>query len=221
MPASNGTSPLERVRGRLRTLGPASLSASELFALVIGSNGRRLPAFLVAERLVETYGGRIRSLLSAGPSELERVPGVGAASAAAITAALELGLRAQQESRPHRPRMTGPDDVYRLMAPRLRDLPHEQFHSLLLNAQHRVLREVMITRGILDASLVHPREVFRPAILERASSIILVHNHPSGDPSPSAEDREVTRQIREAGRTIGIPVLDHVIVADEGWQSVS
>jgi DNA repair protein RadC len=105
------------------------------------------------------------------------------------------------------------------MSPRLVDLPHEEFHSLLLNTQHRVLRDVLVTRGILDASLIHPREVFRPAILERAASVILVHNHPSGDPTPSAEDRVVSRQMAEAGRSIGIMVLDHVVVADDGWAS--
>jgi DNA repair protein RadC len=150
---------------------------------------------------------------------LEALPGVGRATACRIIAALELGLRAAEEEGPDRPRIRGPGDVHRLMAPRLRDLPHEEFHVLLLNTQHRVLREVLVTRGILDASLIHPREVFRPAILTNAASVILVHNHPSGDPAPSAEDRGVSRQLAEAGRTVGIRVLDHIVVATEGWAS--
>jgi DNA repair protein RadC len=165
-------------------------------------------------------GGRLRTLAHATPADLERVPGVGAATSARILAALELGARLAGEELPERPRIRGPEDVYDLVGPRMRDLPHEEFHALLLNTQHRVLRDVMVTRGILDASLIHPREVFRPAILERAAAVVLVHNHPSGDPMPSAEDRTVTRQMTEAGRTIGIPVLDHLIVADRGWQSV-
>ena len=107
------------------------------------------------------------------------------------------------------------------MGPRLRDLDQEEFHVLLLTSQHRVIREVLITRGILDASLIHPREVFKPAIIESAAAVILLHNHPSGDSTPSGEDRAVTRQLVDAGRTIGIPVLDHVILGDTGFTSMS
>jgi len=106
------------------------------------------------------------------------------------------------------------------MAPHLRDLEHEEFHALLLNSQHAVIREVLVTRGILDASLIHPREVFRPAIESGAAALILVHNHPSGDPTPSAEDVAVTRQLEAAGRALGIPVLDHVIIGDGRWRAV-
>jgi DNA repair protein RadC len=106
------------------------------------------------------------------------------------------------------------------MAPQLRDLVQEEFHALLLNSQHAVIREVLVTRGILDASLIHPREVFRPAVEAGAAALILVHNHPSGDPTPSPEDLAVTRQLEAAGRTMGIPVLDHVIVGDGRWRAV-
>ena len=116
--------------------------------------------------------------------------------------------------------MRGPEDVYRCLGPTLRDLPHEEFHALLLNTQHRMMSEVLVTRGILDASLVHPREVFRPAVMEGASAIILVHNHPSGDPTPSTEDHSVTRRLTRAGRAIGIPVLDHVIIGDGRWCAI-
>jgi DNA repair protein RadC len=115
----------------------------------------------------------------------------------------------------------GPVDVWRRMGPVLRDLEQEEFHILLLNSQHHLIREVLVTRGILDASLIHPREVFRPAVSEGAAAVILVHNHPSGDPSPSAEDRAVTRQMVDAGRILGIPVLDHVIVGDGRWTAHS
>jgi DNA repair protein RadC len=115
----------------------------------------------------------------------------------------------------------GPGDVFQLMGPRLRHLPQEEFHVLLLNTRHRVVREVAVTRGILDASLIHPREVFRTVIVEGAAGIILVHNHPSGDPTPSPEDRAITRQLSEAGRALGIPVLDHVVIGDGRFSSLA
>ena len=117
--------------------------------------------------------------------------------------------------------MRGPRDVFDRMEPRLRDLPQEEFHALLLSARHSVIREVFITRGILDASLIHPREVFRPAITHSAAAIILVHNHPSGDPTPSAEDRAVTKQLGAVGRTVGIPVVDHVVIGDGRFTSLA
>ena len=209
----------QRPRERLRVLGPRALSLRELLALVIGSGGSGCSVLVVADRVLETVGGRLRSLSAASPADLEVIPGVGRATAARILAAAELGVRAREEGLPVRPRIRGPEDVHRLMAPRLRDLPHEEFHALLLNTQHRVLRDVTVTRGILDASLIHPREVFRPAILENAASVILVHNHPSGDPSPSVEDRAVTRQMIEAGRSIGIRVLDHIVVGEGRWET--
>ena len=138
-----------------------------------------------------------------------------------MVAALELGRRVAATSADDEEPIRGPADVFRRMGSRLRDLPQEEFHALLLNTRHRVLREVAVTRGILDASLIHPREVFRVAVIEGAAGIILVHNHPSGDPTPSPEDRAVTRQLREAGRALGIPVLDHVVVGDGCWRSLA
>jgi DNA repair protein RadC len=210
-----------RPRERLRTVGPRVLSLRELLALIIGSGGSDASVLTLADRLLGAWGGRLRALASASPAELEAVPGIGEATAARLLAALELGRRAAEESVPDRPRIRGPVDVHALMAPRLRDLPHEEFHALLLNTQHRVLRDVTVTRGILDASLIHPREVFRPAIVENAAAVILVHNHPSGDPSPSPEDRAVTRQMRDAGRAIGIRILDHIVVGWGGWASAA
>jgi DNA repair protein RadC len=107
------------------------------------------------------------------------------------------------------------------VGPLLRDLRQEEFHALLLNTQHRIIRDVLVTRGILDASLIHPREVFRAAIVESAAGVILVHNHPSGDPTPSQEDRAVTRQLVSAGSAVGIPVLDHVIVGEGRYVSLA
>jgi DNA repair protein RadC len=116
--------------------------------------------------------------------------------------------------------VSGPPDVFRHFHARLRDEAQERFMVLLLDGRHRVLREEIVSQGTLTASLVHPREVFRPALREAAAALVLIHNHPSGDPSPSREDREVTARLQQAGEVLGIPVLDHVIVADQGFVSL-
>ena len=155
------------------------------------------------------------------PGVLEVQPGVGTATAARIVAAMELGRRAAVESRDEDEPIRGPGDVFARVGPLLRDLNQEEFHALLLNTQHRVIRTVLVTRGILDAALIHPREVFRMAIVESAAGVILVHNHPSGDPSPSREDRAVTRELVAAGTAVGIPVLDHVIIGGKSFVSLA
>jgi DNA repair protein RadC len=139
--------------------------------------------------------------------------------AARVAAALELGRRLAREGPLERERIRGPRDVFERCAPGLRDVLQEEFRVLLLNTQHAVLRDVLVTRGTLDSSVVHPREVFRIAVAEGAAGVILVHNHPSGDPTPSAEDREVTRQLAGAGQVLGIGVLDHVVIGDARYVS--
>lgn len=210
-------SPGDRPRERLRAVGARHLSIRELMALLVGSGGAGGSAMEVAGRILERADGSLRRLAAADPATLEAVPGVGRATAARVAAALELGRRAGAEGTGDDDPIRGPADVFRRMGPRLRDLPQEEFHALLLNTRHRVVREVPVTRGILDASLIHPREVFRAAVVEGAAGVILVHNHPSGDPTPSPEDRAVTRQLAAAGRALGIPVLDHVVVGGTRW----
>ncbi len=189
--------------------------------MLVGSGGQAGSALDVAEQILARVGGSLSGLASLPTGALQAVAGVGRATATRIEAALELGRRAREEPAPGRPHVQGPEDVFRLLGPRLRDLRHEEFHALLLNAQHRVIRDVLVTRGILDASLVHPREVFKAAVVESASGIVLVHNHPSGDPAPSLEDRAVTRQMAHAGRSLGIPILDHVIVGHGRFVSLA
>ncbi len=202
-------------------MGARHLSVRELLALLVGSGTAGGTAVEVAERLLRQGDGSLRRLGAMDPRTLEEIAGVGGATAARLLAALELGRRAAAETFEVDEPVRGPADVFRRMGPRLRDLEQEEFHALLLNARHRVIREVAVTRGILDASLIHPREVFRLAVVEAAAGVILVHNHPSGDPTPSAEDRAVTRQLAEAGRALGIPVLDHVVVGDGAWRSAA
>jgi DNA repair protein RadC len=138
--------------------------------------------------------------------------GIGGATADRIEAMLELGRRYCAEQRADGESIRSPRDVYAVMAPRMEDLGVEEFHILVLDSQHRLERDITITRGILNASLVHPREVFREAIAERAAAIILCHNHPSGDPTPSADDRQITEQLVAAGRLLDLPVHDHVVI---------
>jgi DNA repair protein RadC len=209
----------ERPRERLRSLGPAALRTAELLAILTSSGAGGRNALEVAENLYARFGRSLRRLGSAPNSQLMAVPGIGAARATAVQAALELGRRAAEEVRHEDDRVTTPRDVYRRFELRLRDLRQEEFHVLLLSTQNAVLRDVMVTRGILDASVVHPREVFAPALAEAAAAVILVHNHPSGDPTPSPADREITRQLVDAGRLLGIPVRDHVVVGNGRFAS--
>jgi len=202
----------ERPRERLRTLGSQALSTSELIATLLGSGQQGTSAMACAQVLFEQCGGSLGRLASMPLAALTRIRGVGVARATAVHAALELGRRMAGEAREAGLPLRGPRDVAAAFAPRLQDAPVEEFHVAILDAQHRLERDVLITRGLLNSSLVHPREVFREAIAERAAAVILVHNHPSGDPTPSAEDRAVTEQLVAAGRLLDIPVHDHIIV---------
>lgn len=211
----------ERPRERLRMVGAGALASRELLAILVGSGTGGRSAIDVAGELLGTTSGSLRRLASASPAELERTSGIGPAVSARVAAALELGRRLARESAGERPRIRGPADVHALCAPVMRDLKQEEFHVLLLTTQHTVARQIVVTRGVLDASVVHPREVFRTAINESAAAMILVHNHPSGDPTPSPEDRKVTRQLVDAGTIVGIPVLDHVVVGGDAFVSFS
>jgi DNA repair protein RadC len=211
----------DRPRERMRAVGARNLALRELIGLIVGSGTRGGSALEVADRLARLADGSLRRLGSMDVGVLEGVQGVGHATAARVLAALELGRRAAAEDGGAAGHVRGPADVFARMGPRLRDASQEEFHALLLNSRHRVLREVLVTRGILDSALIHPREVFRPAVAESAAGVILVHNHPSGDPTPSAEDRAVTRQLAEAGRAVGIPVLDHVVVGRGAYASLA
>jgi DNA repair protein RadC len=222
-PAGKATASLddESPRERLRAVGVRNLSLRELLALIIGSGYSGRSAVTVAEELVELSEGSLDRLASMDVGLLERVPGVGRAIASSLMAAFELGRRtAATTAGPGAP-IRGPSDVFARMGPRLRDLRQEEFHALLLNTRHRVLRQVLVTRGTMDSALIHPRDVFRHAVVEGAAAVILVHNHPSGDPAPSAEDRAVTLQLAKAGNVLGIPVLDHVVVGRFGFASLA
>jgi DNA repair protein RadC len=212
---------LDRPRERLWRLGPDALTAQELLAVLLGTGYPGRDALDVAGALLARVDGSLCRLAGRPAVEVARIPGVGRAKAARLAAALELGRRLEAEATPPPQRIRGPGDVQRLCSPRLRDLAVEEFHVLALGSQSQLLADMLITRGLLNSSLVHPREVFRAAIAEAAAGIIVVHNHPSGDPTPSADDRAVTRQLVEAGRLLDLPVYDHVIIGGERYISFS
>jgi DNA repair protein RadC len=213
MPGVLSTVPdTERPRERLWSLGAGALTTVELLALLLGTGGEGRSVLELAAGLLDSNDGSLRRLAQRPRAELLRTVGIGPTKAARLLAAIELGGRVAREERPPVQRIREPEDVVRLFQPRLRDLQVEEFHLLALDSQSQVLREVLVTRGLLNSSLVHPREVFRPAIAEAAAGIIIVHNHPSGDPTPSADDRVVTEQLVAAGRLLDIPVHDHVII---------
>jgi DNA repair protein RadC len=209
----------EGPRERLEWLGPEALRDDELLALLLRTGDRGRGAERLAAEVLDRHGG-LRGLARAAAAELRATPGIGPAKGATLAAALELGRRlATRRLRPGDAVRT-PRDVYRHFHARLRDAPHERFLVVLLDGRHRVLREVTTSQGTLTASLVHPREVFRSALREGAAALVLVHNHPSGDPTPSREDRDVTRRLVRAGELLGVPVLDHVVVAERGYVSL-
>jgi len=211
--------PAERPRERLWSLGPAALTSVELLAILLGTGIGGRTALDLAADLLEVGAGSLRRVAMRPRAELLQIEGIGPGKGARLLAAFEVGARLAGEDRPAAPRIREPEDVARLFQPRLRDLQVEEFHLLALDSQSQVLRQVLVTRGLLNSSLVHPREVFRAAIAEAAAGIIVVHNHPSGDPTPSTEDRTITRQLAEAGRLLDLPLYDHVVIAGDRFIS--
>ena len=209
----------DRPRERLEALGAEALSDAELLALLLRTGGRGADALAVASRLLAMHGG-LSALARAGGCDLASTAGIGPAKSATLRASLELGRRlAARRLEAGRP-IRGPADVFHHFHPHLRHAAQERFLVVLLDGRHRVLRQELVSQGTLTASLVHPREVFRPALRESAAALVLVHNHPSGDPTPSREDREITERLMRAGEILGIPVLDHVVVAERGYCSL-
>lgn len=209
----------DRPRERLDALGPEALSDAELLALLLRTGDRGADALAIASRLLAERGG-LPGLARAEGGDLVAIPGVGPAKSASLRASLEIGRRlAARRLAPGTP-IRSPLDVFRHFHPRLRHATQERFFVVLLDGRHRVLRYELVSQGTLTASLVHPREVFRPALRESAAALVLVHNHPSGDPTPSREDHEVTERLTRAGEILGIPVLDHVVVAERGYSSL-
>ncbi len=216
----------EAPRERLREVGAAALSDGELLAVLAGSGHASSGNALELARGLLARFGDLRRLSGVGTSELCSVPGLGNARASRLEAAWEIGRRVHSRELKLGCALTSSEQVFKHFGPLLSELKRERFYGLLLDSKNRLLRKAMISEGSLGASLVHPREAFRPAVCEAAAAVIFMHNHPSGDPGPSSEDRRITARLRRAGEILGIPVLDHVVVgrdgyfsfADSGWE---
>lgn len=210
--------PDDRPREKLLLHGPKTLSDSELLAIFIGNGTRGLSAIDLAKKLLEKHGG-ITELAGCSISELKSLKGIGDAKAVTIAAAFELGKRLKISPFHKKNIIRNPLDIVAYYAPRFLGVKKELFYVLLLNTAGQIFRETIVSEGLLDSSLVHPREVFRQAIVETAQSIILMHNHPSGNPEPSVQDKQITKQLMKAGEIIGIKVLDHIIIAGNSYCS--
>ncbi len=209
----------DRPRERLFALGSEALADAELVALLLRTGSRAGDALALATELLAAHGG-LQGLARAGARSAAELSGIGPAKTAALRAAVELGRRLAVRRLQAGAAIRSPVDIHRHFHPSLRFLPHERFLVVLLDGRHRVLGQELVSQGTLTASLVHPREVFRPALREAAAALVLVHNHPSGDPTPSREDREVTVRLVRAGEILGVPVIDHVVVAERGFCSL-
>ena len=205
--------PHDRPREKLDRLGAAGLGDNELLAIIVGHGSRQISALEVANLVLDAAAG-IHGLTRVSRDELGRVKGVGRAKAAQILAAVELGRRTLSRSPGDRIQFDGPEDVAAYLMPQYGSRSVEHFGIVLLDTKHRVLRTRVLSVGTLDASLVHPREVFREATLGGAAAIVLFHNHPSGDPVPSGDDVALTTRLVRAGDLMGVDVIDHIIVAD-------
>lgn len=199
---------------QLQQLGPGGMSDGDLLALVIGSSGQMLET---AHRIAEQYP--LERLVTLPWDELNRVPGLSEEAAAALAAAVELAKRGLDRGLGGLPKIIRPSDVLKAI-PEIREEKKEHFVCLYLNARTQLVHKAVVSVGTISGSLVHPREVFAPALEHAASAVILVHNHPSGDPTPSGDDLNLTRRLVEAGLILGIEVIDHIIVSQERWVSL-
>jgi DNA repair protein RadC len=210
----------ERPRERLYCNGAGALADAELLALQLGSGRRGQTAVEVAREMLAAYGS-LAGVASRELAELARRPGVGRAKAARLASAFELTRRLRARTPGSRIVLGSPAEVHAAFGPLMEDLQREVFRVALLDAQNGLLKDLIVSEGTLSASLVHPREVFRPALLEPAVSIILLHNHPSGDPSPSREDIKLTRQLVEGARLLDLRIHDHVVIGQGRYVSLA
>jgi DNA repair protein RadC len=210
----------ERPREKMQKSGADSLSDAELLALIlrVGDHASHQSAIDLGRNMLQTFGD-LRKLSSATFSEICGVKGAGPAKASSVLAALALGRRINTDKLENLERFTAPSQIFNHFHYRFRDRRREYFVVLLLDGKNRIILEEQISEGSLNQSIVHPREVYSRAVKESAAAVILVHNHPSGDPAPSREDREITRRLKEAGDVLGIRVLDHIIIGDGSYFS--
>lgn len=208
-----------RPRERLIQFGASSLSNAELLAIVLGTGTKNRNTVQLSEKLL-THFQTIDSIYRSTVEELCDIDGIGEAKAAKLLASLELGRRVSAASPAERPTISDPEDVVELLMPGMRYLDREHFKAIILNTKHQVLRIVDISIGSLSSSVVHPRELYKMVIRHNGAAVIVAHNHPSGDPTPSSEDIAVTKRLSEAGAVLGVELLDHVVLGDGRFVSL-
>jgi DNA repair protein RadC len=211
----------ERPRERLQKFGPEALSAQELLALVIGRGIPKKSVMSIAQELLTKFGN-IKAISQATIEELSQIKGIGLAKAAQIKACFELGKREDLEPESINFDIKNPEAVVKAIRASIKDKAKEHFKLILLNPRNKILKIIGISTisiGTLSASLVHPREVFKDAITHSAASVVLAHNHPSGDPEPSEDDLTTTKRLIEAGKILGVEVIDHIIIGKNGFFS--
>ncbi len=206
-------------RERYRVDGPQTFGDAELVALVLGTGSAGRSSLEIAASLLDQFGG-LSGLARRQPHELCQVGGVGAERAVRVHAALEIGRRALEPPEPQEP-VCSPVHAWRVLAPALTGLQDEELHALYLDRRRRPIARRRLTRGSDAFTVVDPRQVFRVAVGVGASGVILAHNHPSGDPTPSPQDRDITDRVARAGRVLGIPLLDHLVVGAAEWRSLA
>lgn len=208
----------ERPRERLKQFGPEALSAQELLALIIGRGVSKKSVITIAQELLVKFGN-IKAISEATIEELSQIKGIGFAKAVQIKACFELGKRKDLEPELKDFDIKDPQSVVKAIRASIKDKAKEHFKLILLNARNKILGVSTISIGSLNASIVHPREVFKDAIVHSAYSVVLAHNHPSGDPEPSEDDLTITKRFIEAGKILGIHVTDHIIISKNGFFS--
>jgi DNA repair protein RadC len=210
----------ERPRERLQRLGAENLSAQELLAVVLGRGIKNESVLVTAQRLLDRFK-TMRGIAEATTEELRAVRGIGLAKACQIQAAFELANRRRIKSEGNpKVAISSPEDVYNELQTKARGKKKEYFWAVLLDTRNKIIKSVEISVGSLDSSIVHPRELFKEAIAASASSIIVAHNHPSGNPQASQEDIKLTKRLKESGELIGIEIVDHIILGDEQFLSL-
>lgn len=209
----------DRPREKLVLKGKAALSDAELIAILIGSGNSKLSAVALSKSILASAKNDLNELAKLSLNELKKFNGIGEAKAISIISALELGRRRRDQAPQEKPQVTASNVVYQYLKPVMLDLDHEQFWVLFLNRGNRIIKKVCISAGGVSGTVVDAKIIFKKAFEELASSVILAHNHPSGNLNPSEEDIRLTKKIKEAGIILDVKVLDHLIFTDHGYFS--
>ena len=202
----------ERPREKLLKSGSESLSEAELLAIILQTGTREMNVVILCQRIFAEM--TLKKLSKRTVSELTKIPGIGPTKACQIVSLFELSRRLETYTEGPKLKIKAPEDIYQSIYPKIREEKKEKFIILCLDSKNQVIHEQTVFIGSLDISIVHPREIFKTALLESSAAIVLVHNHPSGDPTPSKEDIEITKRLVDSGKLIGISILDHIIIGD-------